>query len=364
MRSKRAPLPGPSIEPTPRPLRNVAICAVSTIVVSAVVWATVTVFSDSSSPAEAPRYGLASAHRGVVHQKLPIHAAVTWPSVLVARNEAIGTVTSLDLGSTSMSSAGDTLFSVGLRPVIAAEGDVPMFRSLKRGVSGPDVRQLQKLMDDLGYRSGFDDGVFGKPTESSVKAWQQHAGVAPTGVVLLGDVVFVGRLPAHLSLDAESIMVGAHVSGGEPAIEATAAVPNIEASLGSADFGRVTEGMAVRLDTSQGRWDGEIGRLTPDGNGTVTAAIVRAKGRPCGSACIVTASPGKAETLSGELSLVPRTEGVIVPTVALHSSGRSAFVLDSDGHRRAVRIEVSADGESIVTGLPSGTPVRVPSAAG
>ena len=56
-------------------------------------------------------------------------------------------------------------------------------RMLQRGDQGDDVKALQRLLNQLGFNSGPDDGDFGPVTERAVKAYQRWAGIAADGVV-------------------------------------------------------------------------------------------------------------------------------------------------------------------------------------
>ena len=57
-------------------------------------------------------------------------------------------------------------------------------RLLKRGVSGDDVRNLQKALIILGYLpKGSDDGIFGSQTERAVKRFQANVGIRVDGIV-------------------------------------------------------------------------------------------------------------------------------------------------------------------------------------
>jgi len=58
-----------------------------------------------------------------------------------------------------------------------------MARLLKRGSRGPDVRNLQRRLDELGYRPGPIDGIFGPRTEAAVRAFQRDSGLKVDGIV-------------------------------------------------------------------------------------------------------------------------------------------------------------------------------------
>ncbi|HEX8697274.1 MAG TPA: peptidoglycan-binding protein [Myxococcaceae bacterium] len=54
---------------------------------------------------------------------------------------------------------------------------------LKKGASGPEVKQLQEQLNKLGYSVGTADGEFGPKTEAAVKKFQAAKGLEADGVV-------------------------------------------------------------------------------------------------------------------------------------------------------------------------------------
>jgi hypothetical protein len=54
---------------------------------------------------------------------------------------------------------------------------------LKQGSSGPDVRDLQQKIKDLGFDPNGVDGIFGPGTRAAVIAFQQSKGLQPDGKV-------------------------------------------------------------------------------------------------------------------------------------------------------------------------------------
>ena len=55
--------------------------------------------------------------------------------------------------------------------------------NLKQGSSGPWTMELQKNLRNLGYAVGSIDGIFGKDTDATVKAFQQAHHIENDGVV-------------------------------------------------------------------------------------------------------------------------------------------------------------------------------------
>ena len=53
---------------------------------------------------------------------------------------------------------------------------------LKRGSSGPAVKELQRLLTQCGYGCGNIDGIFGPKTEEAVKNFQRDHGLEADGI--------------------------------------------------------------------------------------------------------------------------------------------------------------------------------------
>ncbi|MDQ0373086.1 hypothetical protein [Cellulomonas humilata] len=66
------------------------------------------------------------------------------------------------------------------RPVIVLPGDLPTYRSLRAGVSGPDVRQLKAALAALGIDAGSPDSdAYDAATAAGVRALYQRVGYEP-----------------------------------------------------------------------------------------------------------------------------------------------------------------------------------------
>lgn len=76
-------------------------------------------------------------------------------------------------------SEGQRLVEVSGRPVFVLVGEVPTYRSLRPGMSGADVAQLQAAMTRLGCVNPDAVGLFGEGTKACVGALFAEAGYAP-----------------------------------------------------------------------------------------------------------------------------------------------------------------------------------------
>jgi hypothetical protein len=76
---------------------------------------------------------------------------------------------------------GDAILEVTGRPVLALQGDVPMYRRLVIGSEGPDVGQLEQALVRLGYDTGTADTVFDEATAAAVEQMYADAGYVAEG---------------------------------------------------------------------------------------------------------------------------------------------------------------------------------------
>ena len=56
-------------------------------------------------------------------------------------------------------------------------------RTLRIGSRGTDVKEVQSLLQRLGYYTGAIDGIFGYGTANAVIAFQRAYGLTPDGIV-------------------------------------------------------------------------------------------------------------------------------------------------------------------------------------
>ena len=146
--------------------------------------------------------------------------------------EGEGVVTRIPPAAGSEVQEGSVIVEVSGRPVFVLRGDVPVYRSLKPGMSGADVAQLQAALVRLGYAPD-ESGVFGEATKRAVAAFYEAAGFEPV----------------------PSSTTAADVATAELALrEATATLDAAEANLdkvGSAGSGSVVTAARAALSSAQ-----------------------------------------------------------------------------------------------------------------
>ena len=181
------------------------------------------------------------------------------------------------------------------------------------------------------------------------------------GVVRVGDIVFVPRLPASLALPPE-LQVGVMLSAGGPVLHVLPPSPDFAVVLPEGQARLVDVGVAVEILRESGAWGGTVNeiRLDPQ-TGGLLAVLYGVDGGPvCGTDCD-SVPFGGTTLLPSVVHVVPEVDGVVVPVTAVASTadGQTVVVLES-GDRIPVQVVVSASGMAVVEGLDAGTMVRVP----
>ena len=154
---------------------------------------------------------------------------------------------------------GATLVEIDQRPTVLMLGAVPEYRALSSGAEGADVRQLQRNLLALGFDDDGDlevTGEFDADTASAVRDWQEDLGLERTGVVELGDVVF---LPSVRRMGAHALEVGRLVAAGTQVAATTTLERVVTLDLGASDQDLVAKGDRVRVELPSGeRVDGRV----------------------------------------------------------------------------------------------------------
>jgi Putative peptidoglycan binding domain len=163
---------------------------------------------------------------------------------------------------------GQALYSIDGRPVPLLYGATPAFRAMRQGVSGPDVQQLEQDLVALGYASAADltaDGHFTAADATAVERWQAAIGVPQTGVVNLGDLLFLpGAIrvtgpraapggAAQSGAGQGGAAQGAAVQGGQPVFDYTTTTKVVSVGLAPGLSSQVAKGDAVSVAMPDGK---------------------------------------------------------------------------------------------------------------
>lgn len=77
---------------------------------------------------------------------------------------------------------GDVAVEVVGRPVFLLVGEIPMYRDLRPGASGDDVRQLEEALARMKLFEGTPDDTWDEGTGIAVAAWYESAGYRANGL--------------------------------------------------------------------------------------------------------------------------------------------------------------------------------------
>lgn len=283
--------------------------------------------------------------------------------------QAHGILTALAAeGSTA--SRGEKLYEVDGSPVILMYGARPAWRTLTKGVSGPDVQQLDDNLIALGYATRGELGAGDTYTDAetaAVKRWQRALGVDQTGDVQLGTVVF---LPGAIRIGTHSVNTGAAVGPGMVVSTATDTTRSVDVSLDASKQALLKVGDAVSVGLPTG--------LSVPGTVSDIARVARsssANGGGGSPTIDVTVSLSDQSHL-GNLDAAPvdvvittqSVQGVLaVPITALTVLPGGGYAVDviENGGRHRVPVTTGLFSASLVqvtgTGLREGESVEVPS---
>lgn len=299
---------------------------------------------------------------GQVGRSLSFSAVAEWQLSPVGRNAAEGVVTSVEIETGEVVEPGDVLYTVDLRPVVVAQGEVPMFRDLGRGAEGEDVAQLQRLLADLRFYGGEVDGVAGTAAVAAIRQWQDSLGIDDTGVVAVGDVVFVPDLPAPVVF-SEELRVGARLSGGEELVLRVPDAPGFRVPLSIEQRNLVPLSALVRVRYPEGVWEGRIDRAVelPE-RGQLDLILAGPDGGSlCGDECARWVSVDQATDFGVEIVVIPQVSGPAVPVAGIVTGpANETFVITSSGQEVPVEVVESTAGIAIVEGIDPGTVIQLP----
>jgi peptidoglycan hydrolase-like protein with peptidoglycan-binding domain len=170
-------------------------------------------------------------------------------SPYLAINRARGVYTSLP-DSGDKVGCGGVLYRVDDRPVVLLCGTVPAYRALHLGVSGPDVRQLNRNLHQLGYdadahvRIDPGDNAFTSRTEQALRALQRKKGLGVTGGLAIDDTVF---LPEAVRIAKVTGQVGGSAGPGAPVLSATSDRLHVQVNIDSSQQGEVHKGDRAQI---------------------------------------------------------------------------------------------------------------------
>jgi peptidoglycan hydrolase-like protein with peptidoglycan-binding domain len=160
---------------------------------------------------------LATIIRGDLSAQINVNGTLGYAGAHTVTNHTTGTYTSLPAAG-KVFTAGDVLYRVDRAPVVLLPGSIPAYRTLARGISGVDVRQLNAALAALGYRTDRTSKYFGYATQTALEKLQAHLRATQTGELTLGQAVF---LPGAIRVRSVQPVAGSTAMPGQSVFTAS-----------------------------------------------------------------------------------------------------------------------------------------------
>lgn len=302
-----------------------------------------------------------------LEEDLSLNATISYGEATALPIEADGIVTAAP-EQDDILRPGDEVVRVNDRPITLADGDVPLYRELRRVgkwdvddagdrlgfQEGGDVEQLQRFL----VGKGFDDdgrlevdGVFGLTTERAVKAWQKDAAVPATGRVDRSQLLFIDEPVRVESVPAigdrfDQITVGA-------------LRPIAELQVSNRQRSYFVEGTEVTIETDAGMSAGIVTKVerTVGADGSTQYSITIEFTNGDAPADVTTAEVTSVRLVAENVTAVP------VRTLVALAEGGWAVQLETPSGPTLTAIELGnvVEGMAEITGLDEGARVVIPS---
>ncbi|GAA4232461.1 peptidoglycan-binding protein [Actinomadura meridiana] len=292
--------------------------------------------------------------RGDLVDTKSVDGTLTYAGEREVTGAAAGVVTSMPRPG-QVIEQGAALYRVARRPVVLMYGKLPLYRTLRAGVTdGPDVEQLERSLRALGHADGVTvDDHLSASTARAVRAWQHSAGLPETGSVDAAQLIF---LPTAVRVTETKTAVGDRIGPGTAVLVVTGTEHVVHVDLKVTDQPLARRNTRVTVELPNG--------TTVQGKIASVGAVAQRKGSGQGSPGgentaeptidVAIALPRSTDT--GGLDRMPvtvtlvseRHAGVLTVPVeallALREGGLGVELVAPDGGRRVVRVRTGAFG--------------------
>jgi peptidoglycan hydrolase-like protein with peptidoglycan-binding domain len=329
--------------------------------------------SEANASSTAATRATATVTRRDLVQRETVQGTLGYADKRTLSAQGTGTVTALPSEGTVVR-RGQALYWVDGRPVTLMYGWMPFYRHLDpSSANGEDIRQLERNLVELGYDSSGDievDDDWDSATTAAVKRWQEDKGLAETGRIDPGQIVF---LPGPRRIGQLKTTVGATLQpGAGELMDTTSTRRVVTVDLEADKQSLVKKGDKVIVDLPSGgsvtgriTKVGKVAESTQDpetgeqGEPTIEVEIRLARGTKAGDLdeAPVDVSLAK-ETAKGALT-VP-----VSALLALAEGGYAVEVVKADGTTQLFAVEPGLFADSFVAitgrGIKPGMKVVVP----
>ncbi|MFE3597976.1 peptidoglycan-binding protein [Streptomyces sp. NPDC059096] len=259
------------------------------------------------------------------------------------------------------------LYEVDGAAVRLMYGAEPMYRTLKPGDKGRDVRQIEENLAALGYTGFTVDDEYSTYTAAAVSRWQKAHGLERTGTIGPDQVAFAG---SAVRVKEAGAAPGDRVAPGGPVLTVTGSERVVRFRIPVADEALARAGTRVTVRFPDGKE--AAGKVSSVGT-TASAGDDPQDKTPKIDITVAFDDPKKVSGLDESpvtVSLTGETRKNVlsVPVNALLALAGGGFGVQvvENGAAREVKVELGMFGQGRVevsgSGLREGTKVGVPSA--
>jgi peptidoglycan hydrolase-like protein with peptidoglycan-binding domain len=316
---------------------------------------------------------LATIARRSLSSRINVNGTLGYAGSYDVVNQATGTLSALPAVG-DLIEQGDVLYRVDGSAVVLLEGSTPAYRVLVPGMTGPDVRQLNAALVDLGYATKAEldptSDRFDEHTSAALRNLQAYVGLEPTGILPLGQAVF---LPSGIRVTELSATLGSAAEAGTSILSGTSTARRVHIDLDAAQQSQVKEGDEATITMPDGQTTPGVVSKVGSVATTPSDSSDSADSSPTIPVVVTPTHPAQTGQLDQAPVLVSiTTETVknvlVVPVDALIalSGGGYAVEVDSGGSRHLVTVTLGMfdDAEGLVqvsgSGLRQGQRVVVP----
>lgn len=305
---------------------------------------------------------VATVVRHTLTSQLAVSGTLGYSGSYVVINDAEGHWTSLPAVG-QVISQGQTIYSIDGAPVVLLYGTTPAYRDFRLGMSdGRDVIELEEDLLALGYANSSNlvaSGHFDSFDVAAIKRWQKAMGLSQTGVIGLGQVVF---LPGSIRITSVQPVLGSPAQPGQAVAAATSTARHVVVQLNADQQASVKAGDAVTITLPNNQTTAGtvtfIGTVatTPSGsgNGAGSTPTVEVDITPTDAAATGTLDAAPVEVYITTASVDNALAVPVTALLAIAGGGYDVEVVDASGHHHLVPVTLGlfddADGLVQVTG--------------
>jgi peptidoglycan hydrolase-like protein with peptidoglycan-binding domain len=284
----------------------------------------------------------ATVKRGTLSARTSVNGTLAYAGSYEAVGRASGVVTGVPKAGHQFH-AGQVLYEVNGQPVIFLKGSIPVFRDLKQGDKGADVKQLNAALVKLGYSSYLSptSSYYGYLTKAAVKEMEDDFGLEEDGKLSMSEVVYLPQ--DKIKVTKVNIKLGAQAQPGMAVLTASSLRRYVSVQIDTAYQSQVKRGDKVTitlpdLKTTQGKVT-SVGRVAEAGSDNQGAKVT------VGIEPVDPKATGSLDQAPVQVSIITDSAKDVlnVPVnslLALLDGGYGVEVVGSAGERRLVPVEL------------------------